>query len=277
MAVFSKNEELSRQRKHIAPVEIGSKGFKRDALNFAKNYGLGVADMALSTVGGKDIIKDDAYKGRYGKAFGKATGMGGHIMQGAGQVAATAIGGPAGGKLMGSVQKTFGGAAEGDLSAEDLGDVATNVIGMKTGANTGTDTSTATKAINGGESGSMDMFAGQATGKMGTAPNMEALKRFEQESGNIQQQSIENEKEAIENEVAELSGDKAEEVVNKSESISKAIGGKGIDPVTGQYIKAGTETLGNIIGQHKENKRKTMEERSQMAELPSYGEYNYWD
>jgi hypothetical protein len=186
MAIFNKNEELARQQVRIAPEQ--AKGLKKAALaglgykatgeqsGFGKVLGYipggqttrhfmaravaGKADKsdyaATLKAGDKDAVNKLVQDVKLGVEVAKVVGTGG-------------AGGAAG----------AGGGAMSKAISGGGSDIAGKVMGGASGSDL-----ISGGGIGGGKEG-MDLFKGQATGKMGTAPNMDALKEFADAGGNV--------------------------------------------------------------------------------------------
>ena len=106
-----------------------SGGFLKGLGNAFQNTGVLLADNALSTFGATDVL-DNAYTNdKMGKGFTKVSKVTNQIQKAAGQIGATAIGGPMAGAAMGQLQNTVGGlTADPNKEITDL-DVIGNTLG----------------------------------------------------------------------------------------------------------------------------------------------------
>jgi len=99
--------------------------------NFVGNAGLALADNSLALVGATDVIGEKNYLGDNASDWAKGTDIAGEITQVAGQVAATALGGPAAGMALGAVQNTVGSFTDKEVTeAEAMASQLSNIAGQ---------------------------------------------------------------------------------------------------------------------------------------------------
>lgn len=101
-------KRLKLKKSTIPKYENG--GFMDNAGQFVGNWGKGIADMALTTVGASDVIQDSAYSGTGSKLFKNYANVAGKLGQTGLQIGATALGGPMAGMAVGAAQKGIGQA-----------------------------------------------------------------------------------------------------------------------------------------------------------------------
>ena len=100
-----------------------------------RNYGLGIADTALSTLGAKNVVQDSAYKGQGSEFMRKASGIAGGIGGALLPMAANIVAPGMGGTIAGAAQQGIGMLDPEDERAKQLrmGDNNQNGVNQQQG------------------------------------------------------------------------------------------------------------------------------------------------
>ena len=112
----------------------------KDAKEVSGDYLRANLDTGLSAFGMDNVINDDSYKSRFSKGFGNVSNVTGAISKAALPLAATAIGGPAGGQIASGLQSVGGMAnpedsniTQSDELGNEIGGLASQAAGLAGG------------------------------------------------------------------------------------------------------------------------------------------------